>query len=528
MNWSDYQLAVFDAVKNTDRHIVVQATAGSGKTTVLVEIANRIDPSLNCRFLAFNKIIAEELGERLPAHFPSSTIHSYGFSQLKKVGDKFKVDGYKLNRVCDAAARSLPFRDGDEQEQFATELRDLINMVRLTQTDLNDRFAVEDLCFERGLVYEPGFTAVYNAVLEVLEWVATESRERHKLSAFALQIVDKLKIMGWNSTSAIPDSRWIDFTDMVELPLKWNLIDAEHDFMLVDEAQDLCMLYFNAIRASVKPNGRLVSVGDSKQNIMGFGGAFLDGMRVIKDTMNALELPLSVSYRCPTSHVALANTVFPGTESPEWAKEGIVTDIDEDQLMREVQRIYDSNDSILIICRKNAPTIRFAMKLLQLRIPAKVKGRDFCAGVKAVVKKCAFSGKNVKRGFEFSKFNDYLYNWYQAELQRLINKGAGEVAKQSLEDKYDSIAILYDTSDARDVHEFIDEIDRLFTDNGDKVLLSSVHKAKGTEYPNTAILEYDTMPLVWNNQTDSQYHAELCVKFVAVTRSKGVMYLVEK
>lgn len=528
MNWSNYQLNVFDAVENTDRSIVVQATAGSGKTTVLVEIANRIDPSLNCKFLAFNKIIAEELSERLPPHFPSSTIHSYGFSQLKKVGSKFKVDGYKLHRICDAAARIVSFSNGDEQERFSVELRELINMIRLTQVDINNQSDVEAMCFERGLVYDHEFIVVYNSVLDVAEWAGTESRDRAKLLPFSLKIVDKLKTMGWNSTSVIPDDRWIDFTDMVELPLKWNLIEPVHDFILWDEAQDGNALYFEFIKQSLSNNGRLIAVGDNKQNIMSFGGAFLDGMNVIKAQMNALELPLSVSYRCPTSHIQIANTVFAGTESPEWAKRGNVVYGNEDQLVTEVKRIYDNNENVLIMCRKNAPTIRFAMKLLQLRIPAKVKGRDFCAGIKTIVKKCAFSGKNLKRGFEFSDFGDYLRNWYQTELQRLINKHAGEVAKQSLEDKYDSITILYETSDARDVHEFIDEIDKLFIDNENKVMLSSVHKAKGTEYDNTAILEYDTMPLVWNSQTDSQFHAELCVLFVALTRSKNTMYLIEK
>lgn len=531
MNWSDYQLAVFDAVENTDRHIVVQATAGSGKSTSLVAIANRIKSGLRCRFLAFNKIIAEELSEKLPEHFPASTIHSYGFSKLNKTGYKFKVDGYKLHRIIGSVANMLHnyFDDEQEKQQFEEDLRDLINMTRLCRVDYNDVRAMIDMSIERGLVgYDPQCTFLYEAIFEVIEWTAKPSRKVYELTSTGNNIVNQLNHMGHQGRSAIPDKCWIDFTDMIELPLKWELVDKENDLILFDEAQDSSYLNFSFIKESLSETGRLISVGDSKQNIFGFAGSFLDGMATIVREMNAIELPLSVSYRMPKSHVELANTVFAGTEPASWAEDGVIEYLDNEQLIDVVQELYKKDESILIMCRRNAPTVRFATKLLKMRVPAKIRGRDFCNGIKSVIKQACYSGKTLRKDFSFDKFDDFLGQWYGKERKRLVAKQAGEVAFESLSDKYESISILYSTSDATTLDEFTNEIDALFTDNGDKIQLSSIHRAKGLECPVTALLEYHKLPMTWKDQTPAQRHAEQCVWFVGVTRSKGTMYLVDE
>ncbi len=43
LNWSNYQKRIFDWIENGSGHAIVDAKAGAGKTTTLVEAANRID-----------------------------------------------------------------------------------------------------------------------------------------------------------------------------------------------------------------------------------------------------------------------------------------------------------------------------------------------------------------------------------------------------------------------------------------------------------------------------------------------------
>ena len=61
-NWSLYQTAIFDAVENGTGSIIIEAVAGSGKSSTIEEASRRIGvPHI---MLAFNKAIAEELKAR--------------------------------------------------------------------------------------------------------------------------------------------------------------------------------------------------------------------------------------------------------------------------------------------------------------------------------------------------------------------------------------------------------------------------------------------------------------------------------
>lgn len=62
MQWSKYQNGIFDFIGDNhyEQNGTVNAVAGSGKTTVLVEAAKRIKGGGT--FFAFNKHIADELG----------------------------------------------------------------------------------------------------------------------------------------------------------------------------------------------------------------------------------------------------------------------------------------------------------------------------------------------------------------------------------------------------------------------------------------------------------------------------------
>ena len=59
--WSNYQIDIFNAIKNSNKNIIVNAVAGSGKTTTIVEACKRLKLFPNkVQFLAFNKSIANE------------------------------------------------------------------------------------------------------------------------------------------------------------------------------------------------------------------------------------------------------------------------------------------------------------------------------------------------------------------------------------------------------------------------------------------------------------------------------------
>ena len=130
-NWSDRQNAVFDTYAKTSQNIVIEATAGSGKTTTIVECCRRTAPYKKCFFSAFNKSIAEELKTRLPERVEVSTFHSNGLKVLlRNFNFKLKLSENKCFKI---GRQILNLEDVPEKQQlrYLFELQDIWNAIRM-------------------------------------------------------------------------------------------------------------------------------------------------------------------------------------------------------------------------------------------------------------------------------------------------------------------------------------------------------------------------------------------------------------
>ena len=103
MKLSTYQQAVIDWVQahlTTAGALIVQAVAGSGKTSTIVEAAKLIPETDKAVFLAFNKSIATELGNKLPAHVESKTLNALGWAVCRsRLGRGVKVERNKTRNL---------------------------------------------------------------------------------------------------------------------------------------------------------------------------------------------------------------------------------------------------------------------------------------------------------------------------------------------------------------------------------------------------------------------------------------------
>jgi superfamily I DNA/RNA helicase len=77
------QQAIFAAVEDPAAgNLVIEALAGTGKSTTIEECVKRTDGDQSVLVCAFNASIAKELKPRMPADVEVSTIHSFGFRAL--------------------------------------------------------------------------------------------------------------------------------------------------------------------------------------------------------------------------------------------------------------------------------------------------------------------------------------------------------------------------------------------------------------------------------------------------------------
>lgn len=241
MIWSKYQNDIFDAVLNTAYNININASAGSAKTTTIVEAATRYSkkfPYKSILFNAFNNSIVEELKKRLPDSITCSTIHSLGMQSLiKHYKTSMKVNDYKSFVFADKVIEGMRFKR-NQKDVYKYTLMEIVNLMRMTLVDVEES-AIEELCNRFDITITNG-----------------EIDDSIKLLNHLNQYNEKLS----------KSQNYIDFTDMVYIPaIEENIWLKQYDIIFTDEAQDCNKVQQLFIEKSLKKNGRLISVGDKHQ-----------------------------------------------------------------------------------------------------------------------------------------------------------------------------------------------------------------------------------------------------------------------
>lgn len=92
------------AVLNTNQNLVINAVAGSGKTTTLIEYAKTRPPGSKILYLAFNKTVKTEAIQKFATAGVSNvkveTAHSLAFDRIIKHSPYSVVQGYKCYELC--------------------------------------------------------------------------------------------------------------------------------------------------------------------------------------------------------------------------------------------------------------------------------------------------------------------------------------------------------------------------------------------------------------------------------------------
>jgi superfamily I DNA/RNA helicase len=486
---SKYQEEIFKFVHDGQGSAVVVAVAGSGKTTTIMESLPLIPRTQQVQLFAFNNAIAMELKGRIQQkgslHARASTFHSVGYrSVCQHLG----------MRNIETQSRKLPilFR-----RTFNTHLR-----------------AYEaPVCKLVGLAKGSGIGALFPDNEE--SWVDLIKHHEIELDAadglgirLARQLLEK-------SNEAAAEEFLIDFDDHLYLPCLWSLALPRYEWVIVDEAQDTNAIRRAFIGKSLKEDGRLLAVGDPCQAIYGFTGASVDAIELIKAEWDCIELPLSVSYRCPRRVVSLARGLVSYIEPADGATVGTV-DIATTTAIFEGE--FGQQDAIL--CRTNAPLVGLAYECIGRGISCRILGRDIGKGLSLLVDR--MQAQNL------DDLETRLADYERREVAKLVDRHEhGKAANVT-----DRVQCLYTIIEnlpegSRTIHGLTLALDSLFGDEiGAKLTLSTVHKAKGKEWRSVAILEPGLMPAGWARQAWEQQQ-ERNLQYVAWTRAKERLTFLE-
>lgn len=525
---SPFQAAIFNHVDTNlaliqqggPVNLVVQAVAGSGKTTTIVSAAKLIPQTMTALFLAFNTDIARELGNKLPDGVESRTLNSLGLKIIGKyikglTGTWPEMDASKVWKII----RNLYSRH--EVDNHGVDVNWLVGM-----------------CKSLGIVP--------SSVADDLELVSLNGRDDSDesfegiLEHFDHHIDFEYRRTVFRMTREVlshscQDLSVLDFNDQKYLPVVLRpssrpLNTFPFQVVMVDEVQDvndvdIALIDMVTTRVQKQAQRRygmsmVIGVGDENQAVYGFRGADTQAVSKFRAHFDAIDLPLSITYRCAAAIVRCAQEIYPTIQAAPNAIEGEVN-----RAVGEFDHTLFSPGDDMIVCRNNAPTIELAYKLIARRVPVFVAGRDIGKNLLAVVERIeADTTVELVEGLE---------TWYEKQYTVIVRKDPDdEGAIERLNDRRDTIMVFVNSNTDGRAATVVQDIKDLFhteakgnEDNYNKrasqgkVVLSSMHKAKGLEADRVFILDYGLMyrfakPGSW------QYTQEKNLDYVARTRPK--------
>ncbi len=487
MKPSKYQEAIYTWVKEGTGNAIIQAVAGSGKTTTIVECAKIIPKSDKSIFVAFNKAIATELQARLPDNVSAKTLHALGLSMFYgNTNVRPTVKGDKLNTIiAKILFNNDVVEDTPEWRTNYFQLKKIIPLLKAFNVDYTNYGKINDVVISKGLEDEINLS--------------------ERFLSFIRQVMDKCK-----RTVDV-----IDFDDMIWIPVQNDFKCSTFNWVFVDETQDMNKVQNELVKKICNEQTRVIMVGDRRQSIYAFRGADTQSMDNCKEYFNAVEMPLSICYRCPKEHIKLAQEIVPELEAFDGAKEGVVGDLSLDKTIEKAE------DGDLILCRTNAPLVRMAFALIRADKKAVIKGRDIGKNLLKMIRKYkCFNLEDLQ-----NKVGEFLN--LQEEKLTLIEQGElDRRLKNSLLVNIDCCeTILVITENVENIEQLKSKIEEIFTDDRVGIVCSSVHKAKGLEADRIFILEYDNMPHPMA-KNEEEIEQEYNIKYVALTRSRNELYFI--
>lgn len=457
-------------------------THNSGKTFTLCKLAEMTPPIKSSIFLAFNKSIAEELGQRLPRTVKAQTLHSCALSSLCKA--------FSLNF---SLSDSKNFNLAKEKMEFKGVHPKRIPGIIMKVCRLYDLMRF-------NLVQDD-----VEAIISLGERYGEEADENLAKRAIELRMLNK-KIADNYFLKGGSGKLPMDFTDMLYYATQYVHREdfKQYNVVMLDECQDISPLQFEVVKMCKTPRGRLIAVGDEKQSIYSFMGSNLDSLQAIKNAPNTVTLPLSMTYRCAQDIVAEACKVFPdGIVAAPGAVKGFVGD----------GTFKDAQEGDFILCRNNAPLVDAFITLLR-------QG-----------KKCTILGKEF--GDELVSLIDSVEDVWGLEqvlenmISKLQKKGVKSPTKceayDKLNEKVNVLLSLYEYfGDLETVRSRIYDI---FVENASRgITLSTIHRSKGLEADRIFFLQPELLPSKYAT-TELALYAEKCLQFVAITRArKSLIY----
>ena len=582
-NMTEYNRKIENNFVNSQENIMIDALAGTGKTTMLKHLSSFIKPGEKWLYLVFNKKNQIESSHAFPNGVDVQTTHSFlgkilkasgkelgGEMQLPPKGEKWR----KIHKVADSImAEDWPSvnshlnypnkRTGNRQSPFHWKAKSVTNKL----ADLAKAYAIR-----------PDDPQVQNKLKEILlnhgidTDVSTERTPQDMdytpdIINMCVQLLQLTMPRGLSKDDGMynyrdqDDTLW--FAALNADSLRWN--PDKYNVVLMDEVQDFNECQLIMARKLKESGCRVIGVGDPNQAMYGFRGANSQAFGKLKEIIGSGQSQsLPINFRSGANiidwvkqnthvktlqaapHLAGMGEVYAdgGTHPPQKYQQFI------DNVTSEFEKNKGKTDqATAILSRTNAPLGHTALHFLKNNVDFQIIGKDLSRDLVDLIRKTTI---NKPENYEIEEFPNLLRN-YIAKLEELwANKISKADELKELHEFVDVMLAVIDFLKEKDykenensrplvsVKDFQLYLERklggLDPDNPNDaakiksqdprkvVTLTTAHKAKGLEWDRVFLMrpsEYD--PSKPNIKTQEQAQQERNAWYVAATRGRKTL-----
>lgn len=480
------QEAIVDAARQGS--VRVQALAGTGKTTTLRAVVNDSPPDLRIHYLVFNSKMCRAAertfdpgrvhiktfhGLAMAAtrdHFPGRTVGNIRLSDLREICGEIQPAGEGMTRAETFAAVAATLRAFLHSADATPAWFHVPGLFRRRleedQAAIIRKIGPPHLLGPNNTFSAAGERRIRQEVMLSLDYLAEHARSAYEAyaaphSGLRLPLPHDVYLKFWQLSGPVIDT----------------------DLLLVDEAQDLNPVMLAIVH---QHQGRIIAVGDSRQQIYGWRGS-VDAL----DGLDGIELPLTVSFRFGPEIAACANEVLQLLGSP-YLLEGRGPDALPFNAEERHARLFRTNSAMLesvitesamgkkVHCTRNIA-------------PLVVLLRDLCLA--------------------------YNNHWNKAQDPRIQHARHWAALKEEMADDIDAAPLLrmveQDVSAAERMVQSLSGFSSKPAASAD-VILTTAHQSKGLEFTNVA-LSYDFAGRAKRSVE------ELRLLYVALTRAKRAL-----
>lgn len=508
--WNDEFNKVFDFIVNGEGNGCIEAVAGGGKTTALVESIIRYlekNPKHKVLFVAFNVSVKDEGIKRLKGYnCDVLTCHGLGYKSVRKPSSWGGPSGkqqFEIQNAYGPYMEELVKQQLGDEDDKREDREALLKLINLAKSRLaNDVHDLIQIMNDYSIYHSYDNWDFCKYAIKILEFTS----KRPGISKRVKSSFGKRR----NQSKAI-----ISFDDQIWLPIINDWEVDQYDAVFVDECQDLSLSRRTLIKKSLKKNSRLFICGDRNQAIYSFSGADIDSLQQMVQEFDCKILSLSCSWRCDKAIIEEAKKINKKITFSLNADEGKVDTCYENELLD----IIKPNE--IIISRYNAPLVKLFFKLAKQQKKVKFIGRDYGETLSRRIRN--WKNKHENEVFKGNAVGDFtgrmMLECNEEWLQYMKDNNNGKI-KSRFKDEFETINYLVNDLDNLDSKKSVlTAINRcnLFTtkdinNDSDCIILSSTHKFKG--------LEKDHVFLIKKTYDCDLNQEEANLLYVAQTRAK--------